>query len=140
MCAFLPRNWQPLLHTEASRKPISALWQAKGSMLPRGGNSCRTISHDAAVRKSQNRRRWSSQAGNLPPARIGPGSESTAQVPPLLLDIHQLAKALAVSRTTVENWTRSRRIPSLKIGRVLRYDLQKVLAALAAYERKAIEF
>ena len=60
-------------------------------------------------------------------------------MPPLLLDIHQLAKALAVGRTTVENWTRSRRIPSLKVGRVLRYDLQKVLAALAAYERKAIE-
>jgi excisionase family DNA binding protein len=55
------------------------------------------------------------------------------------LDIHQLAEALAVGRTTIENWTRSRRIPSLKIGRVLRYDLQKVLAALAAYERKAIQ-
>jgi excisionase family DNA binding protein len=76
----------------------------------------------------------------MPPARIGARSESTNQVPSLLLDIHQLAKALAVGRTTVENWTRSRRIPSLKIGRVLRYDLQKVLAALAAYERKAIEF
>jgi excisionase family DNA binding protein len=59
---------------------------------------------------------------------------------PVLLNIHQLAKALGVGRTTVENWTRSRRIPSLKIKRVLRYDLQKVLAALAAYERKAIGF
>jgi excisionase family DNA binding protein len=57
---------------------------------------------------------------------------------PLLLDIHQLARALNVGRTTIENWTHSRRIPSLKLGRVLRYDLKKVLAALEAYERKAI--
>ena len=57
---------------------------------------------------------------------------------PLLLDIHQLAKALSVGRTTVETWTRSRRIPSLKLGRVLRYDLKKVMAALEAYERKAV--
>lgn len=61
-------------------------------------------------------------------------------VVPVLLNIHQLANSLGVGRTTVENWTRSRRIPCLKIKRVLRYDLQKVLAALAAYERKAIGF
>ena len=57
---------------------------------------------------------------------------------PVLLNIHQLAAALNVGRTTVENWTRSRRIPSMKLGRVLRYDLKRVLAALEAYERRAI--
>ena len=57
---------------------------------------------------------------------------------PILFDIHQLAKALNVGRTTVEKWTRSRRIPSLKLGRVLRYDLKRVMAALEAYERKAL--
>lgn len=61
-----------------------------------------------------------------------------SQFVPLLLDIHQLAQALGVGRTTVENWTRSRRIPSIKIKRVLRYDLKKVMAALEAYERKAV--
>jgi hypothetical protein len=65
-------------------------------------------------------------------------SGSADNIVPVLLNINQLAKALGVGRTTVENWTRSRRIPCLKIKRVLRYDLQKVLAALAAYERKAI--
>jgi excisionase family DNA binding protein len=57
---------------------------------------------------------------------------------PVLFDIHQLAKALNVGRTTIENWTRSRRIPSMKLGRVLRYDLNRVMAALEAYERKAV--
>ncbi len=57
---------------------------------------------------------------------------------PLLLDIHQLAKALNVRRITVEKWTTTRRIPSLKLGRVLRYDLKKVMSALEAYERKAV--
>jgi excisionase family DNA binding protein len=57
---------------------------------------------------------------------------------PLLLNIHQLAEKLNVSRTTIETWTRSRRIPSFKMNRVLRYDLSKVVAALAAYERKAL--
>lgn len=64
-------------------------------------------------------------------------SEAPKSVP-LLLDIHQIASALGVGRTTIENWTRSRRIPSIKIKRVLRYDLKKVMAALEAYERKAI--
>ena len=63
-----------------------------------------------------------------------PVSEAPKSVP-LLLDIHQLAQVLGVGRTTVENWTRSRRIPSIKIKRVLRYDLKKVMAALEAYER-----
>lgn len=69
-----------------------------------------------------------------PPTKAPPATK----VEPALLDIHQLAEALSVGRTTIENWTRSRRIPSLKMGRVLRYDLKKVLAALEAYERKAV--
>ena len=61
-----------------------------------------------------------------------------SEAKPLLLDIHQLATTLNVGRTTIETWTRSRRIPSLKLGRVLRYDLSKVMSALAAYERKTV--
>jgi len=63
---------------------------------------------------------------------------ATPDLGPVLFDIHQLAKALNVGRTTIENWTRSRRIPSMKLGRVLRYDLNRVMAALEAYERKAV--
>lgn len=65
-------------------------------------------------------------------------SHQASQSAPLLLDIHELARALRVGRTTIENWTRSRRIPSIKIKRVLRYDLKKVMTALEAYERKAV--
>ena len=61
-----------------------------------------------------------------------------SEAKPLLLDIHQLATTLNVGRTTIETWTRNRRIPSLKLGRVLRYDLSKVMSALAAYERKTV--
>jgi excisionase family DNA binding protein len=63
---------------------------------------------------------------------------ATFEAKPLLLDIHQLAEALNVGRTTIETWTRNRRIPSLKLGRVRRYDLNQVMSALAAYERKAV--
>ena len=75
--------------------------------------------------------------GSAVAKRQAPISQGPLPVP-LLLDIHQLASALGVGRTTIENWTRSRRIPSIKIRRVLRYELKKVMTALEAYERKAV--
>lgn len=42
----------------------------------------------------------------------------------------ELAKRLKVSERTVENWSHSNRIPSLKIGRVVRYLWSDVLLAL----------
>ena len=94
--------------------------------------------HDVAVQKNHHaKRRGSSRVSaglNSAKSIAEPSIQDTA----LLLDIHQLAKTLNVGRTTVEKWTKTRRIPSLKLGRVLRYDLKKVMAALEAYERKAL--
>ena len=86
------------------------------------------------MKTSKARKEKSISAGG----KSAPINVQDSQFVPLLLDIHQLAQALGVGRTTVENWTRSRRIPSIKIKRVLRYDLKKVMAALEAYERKAV--
>jgi len=55
-----------------------------------------------------------------------------------LLTPEQLAHRLNVSRRCLSNWTRDRIIPMVKIGRVCRFDLQKVRAALAQYERAAV--
>lgn len=50
-----------------------------------------------------------------------------------------LAKALNVSRRTIGNFTKARRIPCLRLGRrCVRYDLAKVREALARYEQEAV--
>lgn len=56
-----------------------------------------------------------------------------------LLTAAELAKALKVSRRTIGNFTKSRRIPCLRLGRrCVRYDLAKVREALAKYEQQAV--
>lgn len=55
-----------------------------------------------------------------------------------LITPEQLAQRLNVSRRCLANWARDKIIPMVKIGRVCRFDLQKVRAALAQYERAAI--
>ncbi|OYW71989.1 MAG: hypothetical protein B7Z37_26200 [Verrucomicrobia bacterium 12-59-8] len=42
----------------------------------------------------------------------------------------QLGRRLNVSRRCLSNWARDRIIPMIKIGRVCRFDLPQVLAAL----------
>lgn len=54
-----------------------------------------------------------------------------------LLTPEQLARRLNVSRRCLGNWARERIIPMVKIGRVCRFDLRKVRAALARYEQEA---
>ncbi|OYW77059.1 MAG: hypothetical protein B7Z37_05950 [Verrucomicrobia bacterium 12-59-8] len=56
----------------------------------------------------------------------------------VLLTPEQLARRLNVSRRCLSNWSRDKIIPMVKIGRVCRFDLQKVSAALAQYERAAV--
>ena len=57
-----------------------------------------------------------------------------------LLTAAELAEALKVSRRTIGNFTKSRRIPALKLGRrCVRYDLQRVRDALAKFEQEAIQ-
>ena len=55
-----------------------------------------------------------------------------------LLTPEQLALRLNVTRRCLSNWARDKIIPMVKIGRVCRFDLQKVRAALAQYERAAV--
>lgn len=56
-----------------------------------------------------------------------------------LLTAAELAEALKVSRRTIGNFTKSRRIPALKLGRrCVRYDLARVRAALAKFEQEAV--
>ena len=47
-----------------------------------------------------------------------------------LLTPEQLSLRLNVSRRCLGNWTRERIIPMIKIGRVCRFDLGQVMAAL----------
>jgi hypothetical protein len=49
-----------------------------------------------------------------------------------------IAHRYFVSLRTVDNWMRARRIPHLKLGRSVRFDITKCDAALARFEIKAI--
>ncbi|MCF7788566.1 MAG: helix-turn-helix domain-containing protein [Prosthecobacter sp.] len=52
-----------------------------------------------------------------------------------LLTPEQLAMKLNVSRRCLGNWARDRIIPMIKIGRICRFDLPQVLAALKNHEQ-----
>jgi excisionase family DNA binding protein len=63
-------------------------------------------------------------------------SESTAK---RLLSKKELAEILGVSSRTIETWLSQRLIPQLRLSpRLTRFDLPKVLAALARYEVKEV--
>lgn len=66
-----------------------------------------------------------------------PQDEDLPQAEAGLLTPEQLARRLNVSRRCLSNWSRARIIPMMKIGRVCRFDLRKVRAALAQYEQEA---
>jgi len=55
-----------------------------------------------------------------------------------LLKPEELAEKLHVSPRSLRNWQVRRIIPYIKFGRVIRFDLEKVMAALEKYERKAV--
>ena len=55
-----------------------------------------------------------------------------------LLTPEQTANKLSISRRCLGNWTRSRVIPSVLIGRVRRYDFAKVKASLEKFEQTEI--
>jgi len=49
-----------------------------------------------------------------------------------------LAKTLNVCERTVREWQAKKVIPFVKVGRVVLFDLEKVISTLDRYERKAI--
>ena len=55
-----------------------------------------------------------------------------------LLTPEQTAKKLSISRRCLGNWTRSRVIPSVLIGRVRRYDFAKIKTVLEKFEEKEV--
>ena len=55
-----------------------------------------------------------------------------------LLAPEQTAQALAVSIRTLRDWTARGLIPARYIGRLPRYDLDEVLAALPRRRREAV--
>lgn len=55
-----------------------------------------------------------------------------------LMTRRELATQLNVCVRTIDSWTKHRRIPSFKLGRLTRYSLPDVLASLRQFERKAI--
>ncbi len=64
----------------------------------------------------------------------------THQAKSTLLTAAELAKALKVGRRTIGAWTAARKIPALRLGkRCLRYDLERVRAALLKFEQEAVQ-
>lgn len=55
-----------------------------------------------------------------------------------VLTTKQLAEYLGFSERHIANLTKSRKIPRIKIGRAVRFNLNSVLRALEAYEEDAI--
>ena len=51
----------------------------------------------------------------------------------MLVTINELARQLSVSKGTLYNWVYLKRIPFVKAGRCLRFDLSEVLASLKRY-------
>lgn len=62
---------------------------------------------------------------------------ASAASPAVLLTPRQLSRQLNISRRCLTNWTRDRIVPMLKIGRVCRFDLAEVRAALARHTQPA---
>lgn len=65
-----------------------------------------------------------------------PEPEHNQQGARRLLSQKQLAKALQVHQLTVSRWTTARIIPCHRVGRIVRYDLAAVLAAIAKAENE----
>ena len=50
----------------------------------------------------------------------------------------ELARLCKVSRRSVDNWTKSRRIPFIKIGAAVRFNVPEVMAALGRFTINAV--
>lgn len=59
----------------------------------------------------------------------------TSKIIPELFTATELAKKLGVCRRTITNWTKRQIIPGILVGRVRRYDMDRVKAALAKFEQ-----
>jgi excisionase family DNA binding protein len=51
---------------------------------------------------------------------------SAAPKPRKLIDIDELSSLWAIPKTTLYNWVNQRRLPYLKLGRCVRFDLAEI--------------
>lgn len=56
-----------------------------------------------------------------------------------LLDIHQLSQQLGISVNTVYSWVNQKKIPYVKVGRLLKFDQNDINAWLAGRKVKVQE-
>ncbi|MDB6005040.1 MAG: hypothetical protein JWR15_2027 [Prosthecobacter sp.] len=73
-----------------------------------------------------------SSSAPLPPGSAVSTPISVPAPAPAFLTARQLAAALGVSRRTLTTWNQRRVIPSVRVGRVRRYELEMVREALRA--------
>ncbi|MDQ3624615.1 MAG: hypothetical protein M3463_19380 [Verrucomicrobiota bacterium] len=70
----------------------------------------------------------------------GPDSNAAAEYQVQLTDATGVAKAVTVSKRTVCNWVKERRIPSILLSpRCRRFDLRAVMRALGRFEQKEVK-
>ena len=73
-------------------------------------------------------------------AKTSAGSEARERIfTRQLVSKKELAIAIGVSARTIDNWIAQKRIPFLRLSaRLIRFNLERVMAALARYEIKEI--
>ena len=62
-------------------------------------------------------------------------SESSLKLRKRIVDIHGLSSYLKVCINTIYSWVSQGKIPSIKMGRLLRFNLDKIDAWIVARER-----
>jgi excisionase family DNA binding protein len=67
--------------------------------------------------------------------RVSPGE---AKFHHWFTDKRGIAERYGVSERTIDNWIRVRRIPHLKAGRVVRFNIARCDSALARFEVKEV--
>ena len=67
-------------------------------------------------------------------------SKGSPSEQPLFLNKSQLAQAIPASKRTIDYWRQRGYIPYLKVGGIVRFDLAKVLEALARFEVRERRF
>ena len=77
-------------------------------------------------------------AGATRNAQRSADAAATAKAPDRLLDVNEAAELLALKPATLYTWASDRRIPTVKMGRALRFRLSTLQKLIAKAERPAL--
>lgn len=69
---------------------------------------------------------------------VGHHAGPSVSQPDRLLDVREAAELLAVKPATLYTWASDRRIPTVKLGRVLRFRMSTLQKLIAKAERPAL--